>query len=604
MSTTSTPIVARSEKQRSALVTPIPGPFASGSILLCQPDETVVVVAGDRVLNALASGRFVLDAASLPFLAPFVDAASQSVSVTLYFVSIGRDFVLDASSPSLAAVCRVRVEEALHVVTALQALGPQASGESALDHWSKSLAARLAELRATLPSPEAVQEGPVKARFANAADSVLRAAGLTLEGFDTLEALRPQEPARPSVVPTAADPDGLTPLGQIATASQHPQGDRVGALHDDHIPFVMADLPTVFWWRGKLPVDRWTLRRHARAAGMVWPETGWSFATEPEAQAALEHVRQHLRAHYPGATSRVDEGVVALDPEHARFEVWSVDGEDVAWVGYDRTSDALTLAAMTEGAMAFPLAQGRSAVAVKDLGAKLDVSVRASSDGGGFEEIVLTAVDAGAQGVEVRTAPGWVAYALPQPVQLDVPTGLLGLLWGPVVGWQLLGARDGDELVARSEALLGSRRYAELNSPLDLHARGATCAAIRVKPGRWSLALYVRAEGQGLCAVFHHSQVTAPYVPAATAKKKPPPQAWEALLRPGLAEEDTEVFPGEKYGWVSTFSALQRKMQSGNKKAVLDAEGLTPQAYAAWMLRWAEVMLQRPEIAMQLAHRE
>lgn len=642
-----TGIIARNEVQRDEIVTRWPSALSVGATLLCQPDEQVVIHGGGRALNVLTTGRFTLDPAALPFLEPFVDAATGALSVSLYFVSVGRRFdvlyhaalgrVEDtrtrmAVQPVASGRCVCEVAEALHVVDALVALGPGADDARLRGEWSARLSFQARQIYASrlaltpffemvsprtsldtlrlltqqlaevlLPAGVAVLELPdVSLWIPEDEQSRFAAKGVRLPPLAEPITTAPAAPP-----PSSEHPDRASLVGPIALSSQTPSGDTVAAFHDDGVPLVVVDASVVTWWRGAQVGDLWVLRRQARVDVGPWPETGWIFRGAVEARSAYQRTREHLQRALPGATIRdVRAEDPRLDPEGASAEVFSRDGAEVAWISCDRTTDALTLAQMADPVTAFELGGARS-LGLRGGGGRVSVAAVRGGDGQ-TEGVVLGAFRKAPADVmaALRTGP-WAPVTLAAPLSVDAATGTLVLLWGAVAGAGLFDDADRDSVTAKLQRLLGGKGSAEVSTARDLFAGGAVCRALRVVAGTYELTLWAREDGDasGHCAVLTHPRVTTPWRPGpvVAAKAKSP---YAALLsdEDDGAGDDPEVFPGERYPRFSDYARLMAKLKAGSDQPmdVLADERLEPSALGDVVERWMGYLAKKPELMPRL----
>jgi hypothetical protein len=634
-------LIARNEVQREELITRWAPAVPLGATLLCQPDEQVVIHGGGRALNVLTSGRFTLDPASLPFLEPFVDAAAGALSVTLYFVSVGRRFDLVYSAalgrvedtrtrmavqPVASGRCVCEVAESLHVVEALAALGPGADAARLRGEWAARLGFQARQIYASrlaltpffeMVSPRTSLD--TLRLLSQQLAEVLGPAGVALAELPEVSLWIPEdEQARfaakgvrlPPLTPPVADaraaapaepeahPDRATLVGPVAVSSQTPSGDVVAAFHDDGIPLVVVDASVITWWRGAQVGDLWVLRRQARVEVGAWPETGWIFRSAAEARVAYQYTRDHLRRALPGAAVRdVRAEAPRLDPDGASAEVFLQDGAEVAWISCDRTTDALTLAQMADPLSSFDLG-GIRTLGLRGSGGRVHVAAVRGADGQNDGVVLGTFRKAPADVMGALRGGRWSPVALPAPLAVDATTGTLVLLWGAVAGAGLFDDADRDAVTARLQRLLGAKLAAEVSTARDLFAGAAVCRALRVVAGAYDVTLYAREEDGATahCAVLTHPRAAA-WRPGPTAAAKQP-GAFAALLSGEAAGDDPEVFPGELYPRFSDYARLMGKLKAGAERPldVLVEERLEPEVLGQVVERWMAHLAKKPEL--------
>ncbi len=624
------PPIARSAAQRAALYTLWEAPIPAGAVLLCQPDEQVVVLAEGQVRNVLSEGRFELDPARLPFLADRVDPASGTLRVRLCFVTVHRPVTLAWEGPvgdveehrpkaRVSPLLRVRlslaVEEVLALAELVGALGDKASPEALVAEWTRRLEAWVKHWAQAVLSREGVvvhlgvaAGARLQSRLREALGEATPAMGLALQAVESLEVLLsqeaagrlralgavvPEEAVRVEPAPEAATGGARTSLpfahvGSLRTRCQTPDGDASALLHDVGVPMVVADAGVAPWWRGSQPTV-WAVRQATRPSLGVSPQGIGLYATEAEAQAAYARARQALGQAVPGLQTRDARGdAPRLAPGSVRAEAFLLGGEEVAWLSVDQLSDALALAAMTPEAHAFTLGTGE-ALGIRAGGRSLHLALRRGE--GGVEGVVLGDLgDASPETMERLVEGSWEPVPTGE-VGVDLPSGVALVFWGAVSGSALAGGVDAEDGVKGILRGLTGRDAGALATAFDLFAGGALAYAVRVRPGRYRVEVFRTAEPAGRCVVLTHSEATA-WRPGSAVQK---PVAGPA------AEDDPEVLPGTSHPRVSDFGRLLQRLKRGERAVVLAQEGLDDASADAVQLKWLGALGANPSLVPRLA---
>lgn len=595
-------IIARNEEQRLDLVTRWPGRVEQGAVILCQPDENLVFLGDGRVLNVVSSGRFVADAGPLPFLAPFLDPATRSVAVTLYFVTVEKPFELTWVTPveargeagvEVVASVKARVFEPLQLVAAAMQLGLGAGSAELLRAFSDALAEGAApDLGPSVRAIAADEVARIAASPAVTAVTRERAAALAAQwgvALDetltlTVRRARGSQPAGPAPV---APPERA---GRVVVNVPAAEGDAVGWFHQAGVPLLLLDADALARWTGGRPGDRWVLRRRARVAVEPWPDADAVFDDAGEALRAYERSRAHLRERLPGAVLRDARAeTTLLDAERAHAETFAQGDSEVAWISVDRSTEALLLATSTEMAAALSV-DGRRAVSFRPVG---DDGSLAISPGGasGADAVALYALpEPGDDPVEPLYTGRWRQHG--EPLVVDLPSGVGVLLWATVPGEAVRHALGDDDLRASIERVLDGNAFAPLPTRWDAVAGGPVAMAFRARPGRWEAKLYTSGSGAvaSRCLALHHVEA-GEWVPgtAPTASTKLTDRFMEG------GDDDPVLLPGERYARLSEIVSLMRRAKKGPRKEFLEAEGIDGAALGDILGRFARALAAHPE---------
>jgi len=620
------PPIVRSVAQRAALYTLWDAPVPVGAVLLCQPDEQVVVLADGQVRNVLSEGRFELDPARLPFLADRVDTARGVLRVQLCFVTVHRPVTLswegvlgdiEEHRPRVRVSPRVRVrlslsvQEVLAVAQLVGALGDAASPDALVAEWTRRVEAWVKHWAHTILTQEGVvvHLGPepgarLRERLHAALSAATPAMGLSLHAVDTLEVLVTAEGAARlralgATVPAAAEwvapavpapgavaVEGLpfVATGALQSRCRTPGAEASALLHDTGVPLVVADAGVAPWWRGAQPTV-WALRQATRPSLGVAPQEMRLFATEAEALAAYAEARAALGRAVSGLQARDARGdAPRLAPGSAKAEAFVQGADEVAWLSVDQVSDALALAAMTPELHAFTLGAG-GGLGIRSSGKPLQVALRRHE--GAVDGVVLADLgDAAPEALAGLVAGRWEARST-DATSIDLPSGVALVFWGAVAGSALAGGVAAEAGIAAVTRGLAGRDVGALATAFDLFAGGSLAYAMRLRPGRYRVELFRAAEGAGRCVVLTHGE-SGPWRPG---------QRGAASVAGPVSLDDPEVLPGTSHPRVSDFGRLLQRLRRGERAVVLAQEGLDEDAADTVQLAWLGAIGDDPDLA-------
>ncbi len=227
----------------------------------------------------------------------------------------------------------------------------------------------------------------------------------------------------------------LTILGTICNFVEHPSATPLEQAHDEGLTFVAMDSRSFPYWNGLNVGRTWIVRRVLRARLdqlRPWPDTGWKFTDQAQAQQAYLTLRQHFLSRLPGASSQpeVIEGELLLAGQQAWAEGIYWNGELVAWISCDLSTDALTLTQITRAMEEFAPDGGPPARCASYATQVTEAYLAVAPGPQGYDHVAVVfspgeETDAITDGLLNAVNDGTA-----QPFCIDVPSGILMLSWG------------------------------------------------------------------------------------------------------------------------------------------------------------------------------
>ena len=624
---------------------------AVGATLVVQGPEQAVFVADGAILGAAGPGRYALDPAQWPAVAPWVDPASETLRIQVFFVTTGGPWYLDVDAPvgavtglgsgraghlHVSARVSLRVADAAALVRALLVDG----GDFAARHagWSRDAGRLVADTvhgmllqgtldpartssavfavgRHVLPALRA-RLGPDGLdalefeRFAlvdSAASSMTGPTMLRIESTVLAQALA----AAPSARRTPAEPATLKPvlvsaparIGALRAGVVTPSRDRVGVRHDQGIPVMAMDALAFARWRGAEPGDRWVLRHGAAPELRVdpWPVPEGVLASEKAAREAYERCRQRLLSAAPGLTPRdaraTDDGL--MDPETAWSERFVRGSDEVAWLSIDRTTDALELAGLVGFTAEVSLPEGLRGAAWRPGDSALQCAI-VTSTMGEPDGVAVVAGMPGGQSFAGELAGRWERRTESVAHSVDVTSGWLTLAWARASGRCVaaLSAEQG-EAGWMAACVEDERAAASLPTGLESQAGGPVAWLLRVRPGTWRLTHHhgTLGETRVQCFVLSHSAAEG-WQPSAALHD---PGARDST--PDGVARDREVFPGQSVARVSEYVRMVRGLRADRvkRKEALASLGIELADFGEVMQRWSRAMMEDHALGREVA---
>lgn len=624
---------------------------AVGATLVVQGHEQAVFVTDGAILGSAGPGRYALDPAQWPAVAPWVAPASSTLRIQVFFVTTGGPWHLDVDAPvgavtglgsgwaghiHVSARVVVRVADASALVRAVLADG----GDFAARHagWSRDAGRLVADTvhgmllqgtldpsrtssavfavgRHVLPALRA-RLGPdgldvlELERFALVDSAASPMTGPTMLRIESTVLARALAVA-PSARRTPAEPATLKPvvvsaparIGALRAGVMTPSRDRVGLRHDQGIPVMAMDALAFARWRGAEPGERWVLRRGAAPELRVdpWPVPEGAFASERAAKEAYERCRHRLLSVAPGLTARdarsTDEGL--LDPEAASSERFVRGAEEVAWLRLDRTTDALELADLVGFTAEVSLPEGLRGAAWRPGDPALQCAI-VTSTMGEPDGVVVVAGMPGGQSFAGELPGRWERHTGSVAHSVDVTSGWLTLAWARASGRCVAAlAEERGEAGWMAACVEDERAAASLPTGLESQAGGPVAWLLRVRPGTWRLTHHhgTLGETRVQCFVLSHS---------AAAGWRPSAELHSPVARdsaPDGVARDREVFPGQPVGRVSEYVRMVRGLRGDRvkRKEALASLGIELADFGEVMQRWSRAMMEDHALGREVA---
>ena len=621
-----------------------------GATLVVQGHEQAVFVARGVPLGAVGPGRYLLDPAQWPAVAPYVDASGQTLQLDLYFVTTGGAWFLDLDAPvgavsglgagragyfKVGGRVGLRVSDALAVVRAVV----QGGGDFAARYatWVRDAGRLLADTAHGMLVQGTLDPARMGGALFTVGRNVLPAlrGRLSAEGVDVLELesfTLVEAAAAPQTMPSllrieasvlaealAAAPDAARPLlassltpvlvvaparvGVLRAGVVTPSTDHVGVRHDQGVPLVAMDARMFPRWRGAEPVDLWVLRQQAVAGLGVepWPVAAGTLSGEDSARDAYDRCRRHLVGLVRGLdvkdTRATNEGLMV--PDTAWSECFLRDGKEVAWLSVDRGTEALSLAGRVGLAAEFSLPDGVRGAAWRPGDEALQCAVVTSTMGEPDGVAVVTGLPAG-QTFAAELPGRWEHATEGVALTVDVPSGWLVLSWARVSGRAVA-----DRVAAHGESgwmpscVSGDAAFGAVPTGLEAQAGGPVAWVLRERPGTWRVTHHHGASGdaRAQCLVLQHVSAT-PWRPAQSLHAPAPRD--EAATAVAV---DREVFPGVAVPRVSDYVRMVRGLRgdAARRRETLAALGIDLGGFGEVMQRWTRAMMADHDLGREVA---
>lgn len=624
---------------------------AVGATLVVQGHEQAVFVADGDAIGSVGPGRYALDPAQWPTVAPWVDPASGTLRLQVFFVTTGGPWHLDVDAPvgavtglgsgragHLHATARVglRVSDAAAVVRALLLEG----GEFAARHaaWTRDAGRLVADTVHGMMLQGTLDPARTSSAVFAVGRHVLPAlrGRLSPDGLDVLELERfalVESAAAPMTGPTMlriestvlaqalaaapsarrppAEPATLRPvlvtaparIGSLRAGVVTPSRDRVGVRHDQGVPVIAMDARAFARWRGAEPGDRWVLRHGASPELGVepWAVPECVLTGESAAKEAYERCRQRLLAAAPGLLPRdtraIDDGLMV--PEAAWSERFARGDDEVAWLSIDRTTDAQELAHMAGLSAEVSLPEGLRGAAWRPGDAALQCAIVTSTMGEPDGVAVVAGMPSG-QSFAGELPGRWDRRTESVAEAVDVSSGWLMLGWARASGRCVAGlAATHGEAGWMAACVEDERAAAMLPTGLEAQAGGPVAWLIRVRPGTWRATHHHGTLGdvRVQCYVLSHSAAEG-WQPSATLHE---PGARDSA--PDGVARDREVFPGQPVARVSEYVRMVRGLRSDRvkRKEALAALGIELADFGEVMQRWTRAMMEDHGLGREVA---
>lgn len=624
-----------------------------GAALVVQGHEQAVFVADGAPIGAVGPGRYVLDPAHWPAVTPWVDPATQTLRIEVFFVTCGGAWSLDVDAPvgavgglgagragHLRATARVglRVADPAAVVRALLVEG----GEFATRHatWTRDAGRLLADTAHAMLLQRTLDPARASAAVFAVGRHVLPALRgrlspdgldvLDLDGFALVESasmptsgpstLRIEASVLAQALATAPSarqprttPATLKPVlvatparvGALRAGVVTPSRDRAGVRHDQGVPVIAMDARVFPRWRGADPGEAWVLRHRATAGLGVepWPVPEGTICGEEAAKDAYERCRRHLLCAAPGLASRdtrsTDDGLMA--PDAAWSECFLRGDEAAAWLSLDRSTDALGLAGRVALTAEVSLPEGLRGAAWRPGDAALQCAIVTSTMGEPDGVAVAAGMPSG-QTFAGELAGRWERGTGSATQAVDVSSGWLVLAWARASGRcvaDVTAARGEDGWMAA--CLEDERAAVALPTGLEAQAGGPVAWLLRVRPGTWRVTHHhgTLGDARTQCYVLAHS-ASGGWQPAAELHDPAPRDSTPG----GVAGmRDREVFPGQPVAKVSEYVRMVRGLRSdeAQRKEALTALGLELGDFGEVMQRWTRAMMEDHGLGREVA---
>jgi hypothetical protein len=623
---------------------------AAGAALQVQAYEQAVFVADGAPIGAVGPGRYALDPAAWPAVAPHVDPETGALRVQVFFVTTGVPWYLDLDAPvgavdglgsgragHLRATARVglRVADAVAVVRAVLRDGGSFAARYAA--WRRDAGRLVADtahgmlLQGTLDPERAgaavfalgrhvlpALRGRLSPDGLDALDlesfALVESAGAAMSGPTLLRieaaVLARALAAGPAAPRPAAEPATLKPVlvtaparvGALRAGVVTPSHDRLAVRHDRGVPVIALDARVFPRWRGAEAAEVWRLRYRAAPDLRVepWPVPATTYVGESAARDAYERCRRHLLAVAPelAATDARpgDDAPSATLVERA--ETFSRASVESAWLGLDRATEALELAARGALLSEVSLPEGLRGAAWCPGDASLQCAVVTSTMGEPDGVAVVAGLPSG-QSFEAEL-PGRWEHRSAASAHVDVSSGWMVLAWARVSGRCVAEAvaADGEHGWMAASAPY-ERAAVALPTGLELQAGGPVAWLLRVRPGTWRVTHHYGMLGdvRAQCLVLSHAGAEA-WRPAAELHEAAPRESF-----PEGAPYDREVFPGQAVARVSEYVRMVRGMRSDQavRKETLAALGLDFSDFGEVMQRWTRAMMEDHALGREVA---
>ena len=416
-------------------------------------------------------------------------------------------------------------------------------------------------------------------------------------------------------------------IGAISNFLQDPSATPQDRAHDEGLTFVAMDVRSFAHWNGAIVSNEWNLRRVLRKRLdqlQPWPETGWRFRDEAQARQAYMSLRQHFLTRLPGAQLRPEllEGQQLLAGQQAWAEGVYFNGELVAWIACDLSTDALSLTRRTSGLIEFK-PEGGPEARCASYATQLSRCYLAVAPGpqGVYDHALIVFSPGDEEALIQQGLLGAAPDGTAEQFCVDIPSGILILAWGRIAGSRMLGG--GGDPAAKVHAVMGNQLHQAASTELDARAASPLVWALRMTPGVYDTNYwFVDTDEGGISCMVLSRQGAQPFRPA----QAPAPAM--AGFGPGvvgtlqladgrvfnvpgpgapnmapheLHDPDPVVFPGQPVARLSEYVALMKAMQTGDVMAALQRAGLSSGAYSEIVQRWSQAMASDMSLGQKMA---
>jgi hypothetical protein len=397
-------------------------------------------------------------------------------------------------------------------------------------------------------------------------------------------------------------------LGPLYNFVRQPGASPLEWSHREGLVFVAMDALEYASFPGGRLLNEWVVARdlHGDLPLDGWPDVGFRFSDEGQARQAYQHLRNHVMSRLSGVQPRDDRSQERRlnDPASAWSEAFHWRGGDALHLFVDRITEARMLEMMTDRLEAFSLSGGQGPHgAVYNSQTAPHVIGIATGEGGLVEHAIVAFVPGGDFPVVSAGMPG--SDCDTEPFDLEIPTGLLVLAWARMDGAAML-SRPGVHPAQVLSEMIGNQVASPLATPFDAAAPGPLAWGIRVRPGRYRVALRFSETEHGVSAMALSNAAVAPLWPdmaaapmhlASAAPYGAGPGA-HAMGSPGGAgsEDDPVVFPGGPVPRLSEYVRITKRLQAGDFQGALAGAGIDMATYGQVAAAWGQRMAADPAL--------